>query len=112
MNKRCLSFVFGISGIALAAAAGASDFGSLSLREAIARGDLQSDLAGHHARKPGSAVFGAHGTAGAGTGDWGLLGPPGGDVTDVAASPTAAGVVLAGVAPGGTWGGTMYRSTD
>ena len=47
-----------------------------------------------------------------GGGAWTLLGPPGGDIADVAASPTQPGVVLAGVAPGGTWGGTLYRSTD
>ena len=112
MNKRCLSFVFGTCGIALAATAGAADLSRFSPHEAVARGDVRSDLRGAHARAPGSAVFGVHGTAGAGTGDWGLLGPPGGDVTDVSASPTATGVVLAGVAPGGSFGGTMYRSTD
>ncbi len=58
-----------------------------------------------------TAASAAHRATG-GTGSWGLLGPPGGDVADVAASPTAAGVVLAGVAPGGSFGGTMYRSTD
>lgn len=44
--------------------------------------------------------------------DWHALGPFGGDVADVAASPTAAGVVLAGIAPGGSSGGRLYRSTD
>lgn len=43
---------------------------------------------------------------------WSALGPFGGDVDDVAASPTAAGVVLAGIAPSGGSGGTLYRSTD
>lgn len=43
---------------------------------------------------------------------WTSIGPGGGDVADVAASPTAAGVVLAGTAPGGSWGGNLYRSTD
>ena len=112
MNKRCPTFVIGTFGCALAAAAGASDFGSLSPHEAIARGDIRIDVNGAHARATGSAMSAANGTTGVGTGDWGLLGPPGGDVADVAASPTAAGVVLAGVAPGGSWGGTMYRSTD
>jgi len=39
---------------------------------------------------PGTSASAAHRATG-GTGSWGLLGPPGGDVTDVAASPTAAG---------------------
>lgn len=43
---------------------------------------------------------------------WSPIGPFGGDVEDVAASPTAAGVVLAGLAPSGGSGGTLYRSTD
>lgn len=43
---------------------------------------------------------------------WISLGPPGADATDVVASPTASGVVLAGVAPGGSWGGMLYRSSD
>ncbi|HEY8472186.1 MAG TPA: hypothetical protein VIL37_06060, partial [Natronosporangium sp.] len=44
--------------------------------------------------------------------DWSLLGPPGGDVYDVAASPTDPAIVLAGTAPNGTAGGSLYRSTD
>jgi len=44
--------------------------------------------------------------------EWDPLGPFGGDVSSVAASPTAGAVVLAGVAPNGSAGGTMYRSTD
>jgi len=44
--------------------------------------------------------------------DWHSLGPYGGDVTDVAASPSTAGLVLAGIAPGGGGGGTLYRSND
>jgi photosystem II stability/assembly factor-like uncharacterized protein len=48
----------------------------------------------------------------AGNGDWSSLGPPGGDVSDVAASAVNANVVLAGLAPGGSIGGTLYRSSD
>lgn len=44
--------------------------------------------------------------------DWHALGPYGGDVADVAASPATPGLVLAGIAPGGGGGGTLYRSTD
>jgi len=48
----------------------------------------------------------------AGNGDWFSLGPPGGDVSDVAASTVDANVVLTGLAPGGSIGGTLYRSSD
>ena len=43
---------------------------------------------------------------------WVSLGPPGGDVFDVAASTLDANIVLAGLAPGGSFGGTLYRSID
>jgi photosystem II stability/assembly factor-like uncharacterized protein len=43
---------------------------------------------------------------------WFSLGPPGGDVFDVAASTVDADILLAGLAPGGSLGGTLYRSTD
>src|SRR5918996_978255 len=47
-----------------------------------------------------------------GGGAWTSLGPPGGDVFDVAASTVDANIVLAGLAPGGSIGGTLYRSSD
>jgi photosystem II stability/assembly factor-like uncharacterized protein len=47
-----------------------------------------------------------------GNGDWFSLGPPGGDVFDAAASTVDANIVLAGLAPGGSFGGTLYRSSD
>ena len=47
----------------------------------------------------------------AGNGNWFSLGPPGGDVFDAAASTVDANIVLAGLAPGGSFGGTLYRST-
>jgi photosystem II stability/assembly factor-like uncharacterized protein len=43
---------------------------------------------------------------------WVALGPYGGDIQDVASSPTNPSIVLAGIAPGGSTGGTLYRSTD
>ena len=43
---------------------------------------------------------------------WQSLGPPGGDVADVVASPTEPGVLLAGTAPLGSFGGNLYRSAD
>src|SRR5436190_4789450 len=48
----------------------------------------------------------------AGAAAWVSLGPPGGDVFDVAASTVDASIVLAGLAPGGSFGGTLYRSSD
>jgi hypothetical protein len=114
MNKQHLSRLTGTFGFLLAAAAAPSTYAApLSSHEAIQRGDLvQSDARGAHARSNGFATDANRNAHGAGTASWGLLGPPGGDVADVAASPTAPGVVLAGIAPGGSWGGTMYRSTD
>ena len=47
-----------------------------------------------------------------GNGDWFSLGPPGGDVFDAAASTTDPEIALAGIAPDGSLGGTLYRSTD
>jgi photosystem II stability/assembly factor-like uncharacterized protein len=63
--------------------------------------------------KPG-ATLGArrHGERPVGTSAWISLGPPGGDVFDVAASTVDANIVLAGLAPGGSFGGTLYRSSD
>jgi len=63
--------------------------------------------------KPGPAVPARHqGEGPAGSGAWVSLGPPGGDVSDVAASTLDANIVLAGLAPGGSFGGTLYRSSD
>jgi photosystem II stability/assembly factor-like uncharacterized protein len=62
---------------------------------------------------PGRAVgAGRHGDRFAGAGAWTSLGPPGGDVFDVAAPTVDANIVLAGLAPGGSFGGTLYRSSD
>src|SRR6266478_383412 len=63
--------------------------------------------------KTGPAVSANHhGERVGGGGAWVSLGPPGGDVFDVAASTVDANIVLAGLAPGGSLGGTLYRSTD
>ena len=48
----------------------------------------------------------------AGSGDWSSLGPPGGDVFDAAVSTADSNIALAGLAPGGSFGGTLYRSGD
>ncbi len=63
--------------------------------------------------KPESAVGAKHrGNRPMGVSAWTSLGPPGGDVFDVAASTVDSNIVLAGIAPGGSFGGTLYRSTD
>jgi photosystem II stability/assembly factor-like uncharacterized protein len=43
---------------------------------------------------------------------WQPLGPFGGDVADINVSPTNPAIVLAGIAPTGSVGGSLYRSTD
>lgn len=48
----------------------------------------------------------------AGSGNWFSLGPPGGDVSDAAVSTSDPNIALAGIAPDGSFGGTLYRSTD
>src|SRR6267142_4566313 len=63
--------------------------------------------------KPRPAVLAKHqGERPGGSEAWVSLGPPGGDVFDVAASTLDANIVLAGLAPGGSFGGTLYRSSD
>jgi photosystem II stability/assembly factor-like uncharacterized protein len=47
-----------------------------------------------------------------GGGMWSSLGPPGGDVFDAAVSTSNPDIVLAGLAPDGSVGGTLYRSSD
>jgi photosystem II stability/assembly factor-like uncharacterized protein len=99
----------------------------LSLSAAIAgpiggREDVEAASADTHAARTdsqgrrsfvsdGAAAATSHAVAGD-TATWTSIGPGGGDVADVEGSPTAAGVVLAGTAPGGSWGGNLYRSTD
>src|SRR5215471_9300380 len=53
-----------------------------------------------------------HATWPAGIGNWSSLGPPGGDVFDAAVSTADPSIALAGIAPDGSFGGTLYRSTD
>src|SRR6266480_7400564 len=47
-----------------------------------------------------------------GAGAWASLGPPGGDVFDAAVSTVDSSIALAGIAPDGSFGGTLYRSSD
>jgi len=56
--------------------------------------------------------WGSTGASIAGEGAWSSLGPPGGDVADAAVSTVDPNVVLAGIAPDGGFGGTLYRSSD
>ncbi|MBZ0171461.1 MAG: hypothetical protein K8E66_03700, partial [Phycisphaerales bacterium] len=80
---------------------------------AVLAGD-QVSIDEHGRRAAGSAELvtaEAPGQAVRGDG-WAALGPFGGDVQTVAASPTALSVVLCGVAPAGSSGGSLFRSTD
>lgn len=70
------------------------------------------DLAGRRPFAGGPSLWQAPQPQGDTPADWHALGPFGGDVADVAASPTAPQVVLAGIAPNGGSGGTLYRSSD
>lgn len=73
------------------------------------------DEKGHRAVdiKPGNDRGVKHrGERPAGSGAWASLGPPGGDVFDVAVSTVDTNVALAGLAPGGSFGGALYRSSD
>ncbi len=60
------------------------------------------------------AAFGAkhRGKRPVGDGAWVSLGPPGGDVFDAAFSTVNSSIALAGIAPDGSFGGTLYRSSD
>jgi photosystem II stability/assembly factor-like uncharacterized protein len=63
--------------------------------------------------KPESALGTKHhGARPAGVAAWTSLGPPGGDVFDAAVSTVDSSIALAGLAPGGSFGGTLYRSSD
>jgi photosystem II stability/assembly factor-like uncharacterized protein len=62
--------------------------------------------------KPVPAVRAKHRARPAGVAAWASLGPPGGDVFDAAVSTVDSSIALAGLAPGGSFGGTLYRSSD
>jgi photosystem II stability/assembly factor-like uncharacterized protein len=63
--------------------------------------------------KPAAALRAKHrGERPVGSAAWVSLGPPGGDVFDAAVSTLDANIALAGLAPGGSFGGTLYRSSD
>src|SRR4029450_1767516 len=61
---------------------------------------------------PVPAVRARHRGTPAGVAAWTSLGPPGGDVFDAAVSTVDSSIALAGLAPGGSFGGTLYRSSD
>lgn len=88
----------------------------LLIGSAAAAGDADEaamlDDQGHRAAQPAMPPpAGSMPRAAATAAAWGALGPYGGAVADVAASPGAPGVLLAGIStPEG--GGALYRSTD
>lgn len=72
----------------------------------------QVDLQGQRAPMLRPALAPLPAPHGSPTAAWSALGPPGADVSVVAASPANPDLVLAGVAPNGSWGGSLYRSVD
>lgn len=80
------------------------------------RVDLALD---EHGYRPNGITFaGSEGGKSRGTrvdgpaGAWSSLGPPGGDVADVAVSTVDPNIVLAGIAPDSSFNGALYRSSD
>ena len=107
MRLHHLCFAIGWCGYALIAGTIAAAAGT-----SASSTNQRTDLRGVRAGVAAIPLHAAGAASAAGTGAWTSLGPFGGDVADVAASPSAAGVVLAGIAPGGSFGGTLYRSVD
>ena len=77
---------------------------------AIGERSAITDAAGNRAPLPAASAR-PPATRGGGPG-WTGLGPFGGDVAVAAFSPATAGLAFAGIAPSGTFGGNLYRSTD
>lgn len=126
--RRALCSLVAVAGLAGAAvltsggvAAGAEPDGSPS-GTPVEAGDgpwpdssgVMADANGNRAgsSSPASAVGAESGTGPTAEAGWSLLGPPGGDIFDVAASPVDQQIVLAGFAPNGGFGGALYRSGD
>ena len=114
MNTRSLPFVIGFCAALLTPATAPA---SPSIASAVATAVnvplvIDGDFAGRRALTHYAPTHVRAAPRGGTLADWHALGPFGGDVTDVASSPTVPTVVLAGIAPGGGGGGTLYRSTD
>lgn len=90
-----------MTGMALATAAPLPSFERASVRM-----DASGRVAPTHATF--APANGPRGSAAA----WVFLGPSGADVADVAVASDDPAVILAGVAPNGSFGGTLFRSTD
>jgi hypothetical protein len=112
MNLRHPRFGMGACVCALVASVVATSANASAPNGSAPNTSVLTDVRGVRAGAPAVPLAAASVTGGAGSGAWTALGPPGGDVADVAASPSADGVVLAGIAPGGSFGGTLYRSVD
>jgi photosystem II stability/assembly factor-like uncharacterized protein len=111
MRIRATQLLSGVLGVVLATSAVAQS-ATRSWTVGGSDAGARIDEHGAVARSSAQPAWAAAVTNGIGTANWNPLGPPGGDIADVAASPTQAGVVFAAVVPGGSWGGTLYRSTD
>jgi photosystem II stability/assembly factor-like uncharacterized protein len=95
-----------------------SNSAALSSKNDVASNPGPAHRLDEQGNRPGGMSFlplpprNTHAIRPTGNGNWFSLGPPGGDVFDAAASTVDANIVLAGLAPGGSFGGTLYRSTD
>lgn len=111
MNSLSRSIGLCLLAAAMPLAVGASSPTSLSRA-----GFSASDVTDHQGQRATVPLLGNRaddaGDRGVTPGDWVSLGPPGGDVSDVAASPTNPDVVLAGISPASGFGGVLYRSAD
>ncbi len=115
MNKVCLNFLSGICILLCmsAATALAAQMPASVQRVDAAGHAFRVDHQGYRVAVPQRVLVPPLlAPQGSTTANWTALGPAGADVSVVAASPDTAGFVLAGVAPGGQWGGSLYQSTD
>jgi photosystem II stability/assembly factor-like uncharacterized protein len=97
---------------------GQSDARMLSVKNGVASSVGPAHRLDQHGNRPHAMSFlplhwgNPRALRPAGNGNWFSLGPPGGDVSDAAVSTADPNVALAGIAPEGGVGGTLYRSTD
>ncbi len=96
-----MSFIATLGILAVATSLGAVDSPEIRIDESGVKAGVEVSASG---KRPGDGRLGAGG-------DWLWLGPFGGDVADVSASPVDGTIVLAGLAPSSGDGG-LYRSTD
>ncbi|MBN8727854.1 MAG: hypothetical protein J0H15_09145 [Xanthomonadales bacterium] len=111
MRTGNLPFVAGLCCALLALAAGPAVVRAGSPLQQLGETAARVDVEGRRTPPPPSSLQPPPRSRGGVPADWQALGPFGGDVADVAASPIAPGVMLAAIASA-SGGGALYRSTD